>query len=196
MTPEEWDRCEDPQEMLAFLGRGASMRKLRLFTIACCLGGWSPLYAGRCRSLVSLAERYADGQAAAADLAGARRIAYPEELLWTISPNPGEAARAVFRSGPCGRREPKEYAGRLREVIGNPFHPPAPPEPAALAWHDGAARRLAGSIYAARRFGDLPVLADALEEAGLTDAELLGHLRGPGTHVLGCWALDAVLSKG
>ena len=53
----------------------------------------------------------------------------------------------------------------------------------------------AESVSAARRFEDLPVLADLLEEAGLTDAALLGHLRGPGPHALGCWALDAVLGK-
>jgi hypothetical protein len=46
-----------------------------------------------------------------------------------------------------------------------------------------------------RRFEDLPVLADLLEEAGCTDAALLGHLRGPGPHILGCHALDAVLGK-
>ena len=41
----------------------------------------------------------------------------------------------------------------------------------------------------------LAVLADALEEAGCTDAEILDHLRGPGSHVRGCWALDLVLGK-
>jgi len=45
-------------------------------------------------------------------------------------------------------------------------------------------------------YGGLPVLADALEEAGCTDADLLGHLRGPGPHVRGCWVLDLLLGKG
>jgi hypothetical protein len=70
-----------------------------------------------------------------------------------------------------------------------------PLAPAVLAHNGGAARRLAESIYSGRRFADLPVLADLLEEAGLTDAALLGHLRDPGPHVLGCFALDAVLGK-
>ncbi len=47
----------------------------------------------------------------------------------------------------------------------------------------------------ARKLSVLPVLADAFEAAGCTDAELLGHLRGPGAHVRGCWALDLILSK-
>jgi hypothetical protein len=55
--------------------------------------------------------------------------------------------------------------------------------------------RLAESLYEGRRFEDLPALADLLEEAGCTDADLLGHLRGPGPHALGFWGLDAVLGK-
>jgi hypothetical protein len=55
--------------------------------------------------------------------------------------------------------------------------------------------KLARSIYDTRDFDRLAVLADALEDAGCTDAELLGHLRGPGPHVRGCWALDKVLGK-
>jgi hypothetical protein len=82
----------------------------------------------------------------------------------------------------------------LRDLF-NPFRPP-PSVPAAVLDRDGgAARRLAESSYQCRRFEDLPILADLLEEAGLTDPELLGHLRGPGLHCLGCYALDAVLAK-
>jgi hypothetical protein len=76
------------------------------------------------------------------------------------------------------------------------FTNPATGQSTTILGHDGrSARRLAESIYTARRFEDLPVLADLLEEAGLTDDELLGHRRGPGPHGLGCWALDTVLGK-
>jgi hypothetical protein len=51
------------------------------------------------------------------------------------------------------------------------------------------------AIYADRAFDRLPLLADALEDAGCTDDELLGHLRAPGPHVRGCWAVDLVLGK-
>jgi hypothetical protein len=64
-----------------------------------------------------------------------------------------------------------------------------------LTWNGGAARRLAEAIYEGRRFEDLPVLADLLEEAGVTDAALLGHLRGPGPHTRGCHVLDAPLGR-
>jgi hypothetical protein len=82
----------------------------------------------------------------------------------------------------------------LRDLFGNPFRPVVV-DPSWLAWNDGCVPKVARAIYDERRFADLPVLADALEEAGCTDAELLGHLRGPGPHVRGCWPLDALLGK-
>jgi hypothetical protein len=89
----------------------------------------------------------------------------------------------------------RDQCAWLRCIFGSPFRAPAPLDPAVLAYNGGVARRLAECIYDGRRFEDLPVLADLLEEAGLTDAALLGHLRGPGPHALGCHALDAVLGK-
>ncbi|HZY89356.1 MAG TPA: hypothetical protein VFE78_31325 [Gemmataceae bacterium] len=63
------------------------------------------------------------------------------------------------------------------------------------AGNDCTPSRLAQAIYNERAFDLLPVLADALEDAGCTDADILGHLRGPGPHVRGCWAVDLVLGK-
>jgi hypothetical protein len=89
-------------------------------------------------------------------------------------------------------------AAILRDIFGNPFRPaaisPAWQTPAVVALAQAAYdNRIlpAGALASAR----LAVLADALEEAGCADAELLGHLRGPGPHVRGCWALDLVLGK-
>jgi hypothetical protein len=124
----------------------------------------------RSRRAVEAAERFADG------LATTREVR--------------EAASAAGQGD-----EPAAQAALLRCVVGSSSHPPQSRAPTVLAWHCGAARRLAKSIYAAHRFEDLPVLADLLEDAGLTDAALLAHLRGPGPHCLGCWALDAVLDR-
>jgi hypothetical protein len=82
----------------------------------------------------------------------------------------------------------------LREIFGHRFRPIAI-APGWLSWNDGTVRRLAEAIYEERRFHDLPIVADALEEAGCADVALLNHLRGPGPHVPGCWALDALLQK-
>jgi hypothetical protein len=70
------------------------------------------------------------------------------------------------------------------------------------AWNGGTVVKLAQAAY---EESDLPsgtldttrlaILADALEEAGCADAEILGHLRGPRPHVLGCWAVDLIVGK-
>jgi hypothetical protein len=90
----------------------------------------------------------------------------------------------------------------LSDVFGNPFRPAPSVDAAWLAWQDGTVAQLARAAYEDRRLPEgqldparLALLADALEDADCTDAELLGHLRGPGPHVRGCWALDLVLSK-
>jgi hypothetical protein len=55
--------------------------------------------------------------------------------------------------------------------------------------------KLAQAIYAQRRFTDLPILADAFEEAGCAEAPILDHCRGGQPHVRGCWLVDLVLAK-
>jgi hypothetical protein len=82
----------------------------------------------------------------------------------------------------------------VREVFGNPWRR-VEAEQAWLTWHGGAVVSLAQAIYAERRFADLPILADALEEAGCTCENFLSHCRGGGEHVLGCWALDLAMGK-
>lgn len=80
-------------------------------------------------------------------------------------------------------------ANIIREICGNPFRPVIVPA-TCRAWDSGQVGRLAEAIYAERRYQELPVLADALEDAGCTEPVLLSHLRGGGPHVRGCWALD------
>jgi hypothetical protein len=82
----------------------------------------------------------------------------------------------------------------VRDIFGNPFRPIIV-DARWLAWNGGAMANLARSIYADRAFDRLPILADALEEAGCTDAEILAHCRGPGPHVRGCWVVDQILGK-
>jgi hypothetical protein len=82
----------------------------------------------------------------------------------------------------------------LRDVFGNPFRRPTV-DPAWLAWSGGMVINLARGIYDEHRFADLPILADALEEAGCDNAYMLAHCRGPGPHARGCWVLDAILGK-
>jgi hypothetical protein len=55
--------------------------------------------------------------------------------------------------------------------------------------------QLAQQMYDSRDFSAMPILADALQDAGCDNADLLDHCRGPGPHVRGCWVVDLVLGK-
>ena len=86
------------------------------------------------------------------------------------------------------------WCNLLRDIFGNPFRLAAI-DPAILCWNDGTPVKIAQAIYEGRAFDGLPILADALEEAGCDDEDMLAHLRGVGPHVRGCWPLDLILGK-
>jgi hypothetical protein len=79
----------------------------------------------------------------------------------------------------------------LRDIFGNPFRPVT----INVNWLSTTVTTLAQSIYADRAFDRLPILADALEEAGCADTQVLKHCRLPGTHWLGCWPVDMILGR-
>ena len=83
----------------------------------------------------------------------------------------------------------REFCNQFRDVAGNPFRPIV----ADHAWLTPTVQSIASAIYQDRAFDRLPILADALEEAGCTNAEVLLHCRQPGEHVRGCWVVDLVL---
>jgi hypothetical protein len=64
-----------------------------------------------------------------------------------------------------------------------------------FSWLTPTAVALAREIYKYRAFNRLPSLADALQDAGCENDDVLSHCRCPGPHVLGCWALDLMLGK-
>lgn len=79
----------------------------------------------------------------------------------------------------------------FRDIFGNPFRPPV----FDADWRSETATALATGIYEGRAFDRMPILADALEDAGCDNAEILAHCRGDGAHVRGCWTVDLVLGK-
>ena len=83
----------------------------------------------------------------------------------------------------------------IRDIFGNPFCPFPPLAPAVVAWNNDTVRRVAQAIYDERTFDCLSNLADTLELAGCTNAEILKHCREPGSHVKGCWVVDLILNK-
>ena len=217
MNEAEWLACGDPGPMLVFLRGGASERKLRLFACACCRRLWHLLVSNSARQAVEVAERHADGRADDAEAAAASAaLAYlrrppgagPQSffahaavsyLFAAAEGGPVSCAAAVssWASG-ADRSYDVAHAAQaslLRDIFGSPFRAPPRLNPAWLAWEGGTVRNLAAAVYAGPDFDRLPIVADALEEAGCDAAEFLAHLRGPGPHARGCWALDLLLGK-
>ena len=93
--------------------------------------------------------------------------------------------------GPTWNAEQGSQADLLRDIFGNPFRPVT----LNPAWRTGNVTALAQSIYDDRAFDRMPILADALEDAGCDNADILNHCRQPGEHVRGCWVVDLVLGK-
>jgi hypothetical protein len=210
MTEAQWLCCADPEPMLCVLGGKANERKLRLFAVACCRRIPEVTTYHLARETLEVAERYADGLATQAELQqaaeaareaakvvrGARRIAVLAAAA--ICPIPElrcpfvECIHLVCKRAGNGasRAERATLAGLLRDVLGNhPFHPVIV-SPHYLTWNEGIIPKLARGIYEDRAFDRLPILADALEEAGCTGRRLLDHCRSSGPHVAGCWVVD------
>jgi len=216
MTEAEWLACEDPQQMLEYLGRRASDRKLRLFAVGCCLRYAADLAIDDDWGLVvEVAERFADGMATAAELytAGCYNSDEDPALEAAALPNPEipftiHAVRAAYltcssRADPRGNQprtpqfwdkvtsERRSISLLARDIFGNPFRPVSfDPE-----WRTSTAIAIAQGMYESRDFGAMPILADALQDAGCENDDVLNHCRGTGPHVRGCWVVDLVLGK-
>jgi hypothetical protein len=87
--------------------------------------------------------------------------------------------------------EQQEQLKLLRDIFGNPFRP-VTVDP---AWLTSTVTALARQMYESRDFTPMPILTDALQDAGCDHADILGHCRSDGPHVRGCWVVDLVLGK-
>jgi hypothetical protein len=213
VTEQDWLNCADPPAMLKYLRGKVSDRKLRLFAVACARR--HPDTVPQDLRLIKIAERFADGLVARSELPKRCRTA---EVLMAMLPNAWEAAQMVssYLSDSLWEQarsaaqqlgttddpalqmaqtiaqllEQKKQTDRLRCIIGNPFRGPP-----GVANMTSAVIGVAQGIYDERAFERLPILADALEEAGCTDVSILEHCRGPGPHFRGCWVVDWLLGK-
>jgi hypothetical protein len=87
--------------------------------------------------------------------------------------------------------EEKAECELLRDIFGNPYRPVT----FSRSWRTNTAVTLTRQMYDSREFSAMPILADALQDAGCDSADILDHCRGPGPHVRGCWVVDLVLAK-
>jgi hypothetical protein len=222
MTEAEWLAGIDPEPMVEFMRGKGSDRKLRLFGVACCRRIWE-LVDQRHHRLAEMTELYADGKATREQIAEPRHPADDPE--WTpghafeLAAEDDVDSAAVFAPIDTAHaaankvtglsdipRKPEpawftaykhelvQQTALLRDIFGNPFRPVCLDE-IWLWWSSSTLPKMAQMIYDDRAFHRLPILADALEEAGCTDQTILDHCRGPGPHVRGCWVVDLILGK-
>jgi len=225
MNEEEWLACAEPEPMLRFLRPRCSDRKQRLFCCACCRRLPALISDAIYERAPELGEGIADAQVdqntqemAEAEartvwmeygdgfeswMFYAASLAYitigSHHLLGSLSAisarqSANESDAEETPDGEAGialEQLAQAQPGLVRDIFGNPFRPVA----FDPAWRTDTAVSLARKMYEAREFGAMPILADALQDAGCNSDDILNHCREPGTHVRGCWVVDLVLGK-
>lgn len=207
-----WDESLSPDWLYPWLGAQASDRKLRLVLCAAVRAASAECGSTLLLRSVETVERFADGAATLRQLSGAEYDADeyvcgprhkgpaplpPNAVLLAAATRPPQ----TFAATPFGLRlsslwtlpagEQERLARFIKDIIANPFRVAA----FDPTWRTAAVTALARGAYDGRAFDRLPVLADALQEAGCADEGILGHCRGDGPHARGCWAVDLVLGK-
>jgi hypothetical protein len=226
MTDLEWLQCADPELMIAFLLKKRN-RKMRLAAIASCRLFSDSLLDKRSEQALEVAERFADHRAteaereAARDNAWAVVVAMGEAYHGAVeAPGPTseedesfddahDVARAVWYAV---SDEPEQAISALPSVrlevyfshiatILRDVYAPTTRMAFNPCWLTSTVTDLANIIYEERKFDLMPVLADALEDGGCTDAHILEHCRLAndhyrlGLHWRGCWVLDLLLGR-
>lgn len=207
MTENDYLTWTRPTPILKCLGPRATRYQYLLFLLACMRRPGMYPSAQEQRAL-AIAEQIAFDQATLDDLreAGDDSLTPDVERALSGATFSGESLtspvdrirRQLIRNAPvpaaADRAEKLVQVNLLRCIVGNPYTP-AGVDRAWLHWNDGAIPRLAETIHDDRRFDELPVLGDALEEAGCKDSDILGHCRTRREHAPGCWVLSLLRAK-
>jgi hypothetical protein len=198
-------------------------RKQKLFCVSCCRQIWSG-YSDEQRHSIEVFERSADNRATIDELSLAEMQANRAwlkdagsgapfaclQLFWVAADGLAVSTsvlRALYEQQQAGANEPFDsLVGRrsgafpsgervqcaiLRDIFGNPFRPITfSPE-----WRTDTTIALARQMYESRDFSGMPILADALQDAGCDHGDILNHCRQPGEHVRGCWVVDLLSGK-
>jgi hypothetical protein len=190
-----------------------------MFACATARGIWRLFPGERTRFVVTVSENYADGLVTKAILKAARKkasrcerstaatdafmaaqeaaICAANDVSYLALGMPVEEAiiQGYLTKTPAGEllatQVRADQSAYLRDIFGNPFRA-VTLDP---AWQTATVVSLAQAIYEDRAFDRMPILADALEDGGCTNADVLTHCRQPGEHVRGCWVVDLLLGK-
>jgi hypothetical protein len=198
-------------------GVEAADTKFRLFGCGACRRVWGLLANPASRTLVEAAERFALQQAAFDEVQAASQF-IERPVLRRNDPRTGaqlhatdavlclghrtartgalELLNKVIAAALCDPDQPevldRHCSALLRCIFGNPFRPVS----FDVSWRTTTAAAIAKQMYDSRDFSAMPILADALQDAGCDNDDVLNHCRAAdGVHVRGCWVVDLVLDK-
>jgi hypothetical protein len=210
MTEEEWFATTDPQSMVLFLRDRVSDRKLRLFGCACYRLLWQLIPVSENKwDVLRSSESYADGMIAKQEF----KLIRKKVVDWKEPKVSGEAWEVALSSArdclgetllppsrnpddPKVHRKHPENLGficqLMHDIFGNPFRLVI----LNHSWLTSTVRAISQQMYDSRDFSAMPILADALQDVGCDNDEILNHCRDPnGVHVRGCWVVDLSLNK-
>jgi hypothetical protein len=212
MTEAEWLACEDPTPMVLWLGAQLSERKHGALLLACCRTYPEANLKGLTHALIT-AERQIEGKLNPNEINSWKEEAtrIKETCVAELDFERASLARAVqyiFEKPtalfpryfychneyqwPKYNEESNKMCCRLIREVLNPFASPS----ANSDWRSSDAVAIARTMYDSRDFSAMPILADALQDAGCDNDDILSHCRDANaTHVRGCWVVDLVLGK-
>ncbi|MGF1582365.1 MAG: hypothetical protein ACFCD0_23820 [Gemmataceae bacterium] len=196
-------------------------RLRRLYAVGCCRSLDEYLSDTRAQTALEVASEFADGTTSSQELEKARKriLAAAQELdallivscaykavaqathpipqfVFTLTPiYVAEVHTRSARTNPQFAKKSQRHFQHdlLRELLGEHQCPTS--RSALLQARTEQVSRIADHIYRHHRFEDMPILGDALEEAGLVDETVLAHCRSSSHHVRGCWVVDTLLGK-
>ena len=219
MTEEEWFGSTDFRRLgyyaLDVNPRGVMRagrtpkRKLRLASCAIARSVIVFAMSEQPRLALAVVERFAEGEVTEAERVATREtVRGPDDVLWAAEPA-NTANLAVYHAlgdDPSDLLFTADVAWRalqfstesrlfqlavLRDIVCNPFRQVFFSD----RWRTDTAILLASQMYESRDFSAMPILADALQDAGCENPDILEHCRGEGPHVRGCWVANLVLGK-
>jgi hypothetical protein len=226
VTEAEWERAGGWAQMLTALPKAKGTRKLRLWCVACArivlaaapthallqdttevtfvtgpmsTAAWfTPTVLRSYARGLDAAELFADRRISRRELRVARA---PTGGPWNLFHLPGGHSRLTVSqvvlvvgsfTGEFKLPSGEQLTALARDVFGNPFRPAT----FASEWRTDTVKALAVQMYESRDFSAMPIIADALQDAGCDNPDILAHCREEGTtHVRGCWVCDLVLGK-
>jgi hypothetical protein len=218
VTEADWLAAADPAGMMRCDLVLASPRKVRLCGCAAVRAFADQITDPRLWKALDAAERYADGRLSRTGLKHwsdqVNRlclVASRDEPVRTLASRVRDAVANCCHNHPAYYQKVVHWlshlggcvnaetlravraaqVGIVRDIFGNPFRP-VPIDP---RWRTADVLGLAGGIYEERAFDRMPLLADALMDAGCDSDDILAHCRSGGPHVRGCWVVDLVLGK-